>query len=163
MTKYTVCGERDILRSGEPSIPVYVCTNRSLRAGRRHRCRCTSSCACIPPTREPFLVDVWVEDTHGRRKQRIMVITVIKRRPLRTRPGCSWKIRPFTQCSRKPWICSRLNCQANFASSQFMLTCPDVLAIFPSSPNWHVMLDCIILQNFLHTAELLCTREITRR
>lgn len=39
---------------------------------------------------------VWVEGTHGRRKQRIMVITVIKRRPLRTRPGSTWKIRYFT-------------------------------------------------------------------
>ncbi|CAK9821869.1 hypothetical protein ANTRET_LOCUS514 [Anthophora retusa] len=129
MTKYAVAGKEIYYVQANH---LYVCTNRSLRAGRRrcrrHRRRCTSSCACIPPTREPFLVDVWVEDTHGRRKQRIM-----------------------------------LNCQANFASSQFMLTCPDVLAIFPSSPNWHVMLDCIILQNFLHTAELLCTRETTRR
>jgi len=53
-------------------------------------------------TREPTRVHfpcraaVWVEGTHGRRKQRIIVITVIKRGPLRTRPGSTWKIRYFT-------------------------------------------------------------------
>lgn len=77
-----------------------MCTNRSLRAGRRRRASPSATpVLCMhPPTHtpaKPFLVDVWVEDTHGRRKQRIMVITVIKRRPLRTRPGSSWKIRPF--------------------------------------------------------------------
>jgi len=46
--------------------------------------------------RFPRRAAVWVEGTHGRRKQRIMVITVIKRRPLRTRPGSTWKIRYFT-------------------------------------------------------------------
>lgn len=40
-------------------------------------------------------VCVYVEGIHGRRKQRIMVITVIIRRPLRTRLCSSWKIRRF--------------------------------------------------------------------
>lgn len=46
--------------------------------------------------RFPCRAAVWVEGTHGRRKQRIMVITVIKRQPLRTKPGSTWKIRCFT-------------------------------------------------------------------
>lgn len=95
-----------------------VSTNRSLRA----RSSCFLVCDCCVHThtrwktprraRErtaamAFLADVWVEGTHGRRKQRIMVITVIKRRPLRTRPGSSWKIRSFCRCPRKPCLFQR--------------------------------------------------------
>lgn len=77
---------------------VHVC--RSLRTGRVHAVH-TMSDSCVythGPTRVRFScrVAVWVEGTHGRRKQRIMVITVIKRQPLRTRPGSTWKIRCFT-------------------------------------------------------------------
>lgn len=92
---------------------VRVC--RSLRAGRIYvlRARCTyNSCVYThgPATRVrfPCRVAVWVDGTHGRRKQRIMVITVIKRQPLRTRPGSTWKIRCFTsdfaEARHTPWI-----------------------------------------------------------
>jgi len=79
---------------------VRVC--KSLHTGpRTYRAHDAPFVRARTRTREPTRVHfprraVWVEGTHGRRKQRIMVITVIKRRPLRTRPGSTWKIRYFT-------------------------------------------------------------------
>lgn len=74
--------ERDFARVRPTSVEesVEVCGGIG-----RYVCACTHTRARNRRPK-PFLVDVWVEDTHGRRKQRIMVITVIKRRPLRTRP-----------------------------------------------------------------------------
>jgi len=77
-----------------------VDVRRLLHTGRIHIVH-TKYYSCVythGPTRVrfPCRVATWVEDTHGRRKQRIIVITVIKRQPLRTRSSSTWKIRCFT-------------------------------------------------------------------
>lgn len=77
-----------------------VDVRRSLHTGHVHTVH-TKYHSCVythGPTRVrfPCRAAAWVEDTHGRRKQRIMVITVIKRQPLRTRSSSTWKIRCFT-------------------------------------------------------------------
>lgn len=96
--------ERDFARVRPTSVEesVEVCGGIG-----RYVCACTHTRARNRRPK-PFLVDVWVEDTHGRRKQRIMVITVIKRRPLRTRPTppLRGKFVLFTQWTRKPDVSS---------------------------------------------------------
>lgn len=64
------------------------CTYGAYDAPCMHTRTYTHARACEPTrVRFPCCAAVWVEGTHGRRKQRIMVITVIKRQPLRTQAG----------------------------------------------------------------------------
>lgn len=106
--------ERDFARVQPTSVesvgPPSLCArNRPLRAGLRVFLVCMHPHPRKERRPKPFLVDVWVEDTHGRRKQRIMVITVIKRRPLRTRPGPSVENSSFLPVDEETASCFFFN------------------------------------------------------